>query len=137
MATTTFLHTLRVLSYPYVTTPKKLPKKPGLYYVVLKRKVLYVGLAGETRSNLWQRWNSYNGHKMSGFVTDERGSGRIYYRVLPRKRLRYLEALEIKRFSPPYNIARPNPSAYRSGFEIIDLIFLSMSCVLFFLLCYY
>lgn len=125
-------HLLRVFSYPHVKDYRKLPKKPGLYYVVRNNKVLYVGLAGEDHSNLHQRWNGYKPHKMSFVFDDERGSGRLYYRVLPRKKLRYVEALEIQRFKPSYNIQRPNPSKYCAKWGFIDLLFLSLLCVLFF-----
>jgi excinuclease UvrABC nuclease subunit len=113
------LNLCRVLSYQSCV-PSKLPKQPGLYYVLDSTPhVLYVGLAGERHSNLHARWNSYTPHKMS-LLTKV-----VHYRVCPRHKLRYLEALEIQRFQPPYNIQRPNPSQYR-GINVLDyLLFLS------------
>lgn len=110
-----YLHTLRVLAYPSCDR-QRLPKEPGLYYVVQGRRVIYVGLAGEKRSNLYARWNSYAPHKMQG-------QGVIHYRVMARHRLRYEEAVEIQRFNPPYNIVRHKPSTYRKLQN--DLILLS------------
>lgn len=120
------LHTARVLAYPSCDRTQ-LPKQPGLYYVVQGRRVVYVGLAGERRSNLHARWNSYSPHKMQG-------QGVIHYRVMSRNQLRYAEAVEIQRFNPPYNIVRPKPATYRNTSN--DLILLSMIVTILVLLCY-
>lgn len=107
-----WLNLQRVLSLPYVTaaTIKQLPKLPGLYYVVANKQVLYVGLTGEKRSHLYARWCSYDPHKMMGHL---RLGARLHYQVVrKRKSLRYLEAVDIQCFDPPYNVQRPNPNQY-------------------------
>lgn len=105
------LNLWRILLFYKTCAIQQLPKVPGLYYVVERnRSVLYVGLAGAKRSNLYDRWNAYAPHKMAGHVNNN--TVKLYYRPMARWRLQYAEACEIQRFSPPYNVQRPSPKTY-------------------------
>ena len=112
-------------------SPKELPKVPGLYYVVEGWNVLYVGLAGAKRSTLYDRWNSYEPHKMAGFINGT--TCRLYYRPMARGNLAYHEACEIQRFKPPYNIQRPNPrNHYRLWSDWWLLFFVTLITIFLF-----
>lgn len=111
--------------------PKQLPKVPGLYYVVDGWNVLYIGLAGAKRSSLYDRWNSYEPHKMAGFINGT--TCRLYYRPMARRNLAYHEACEIQRFKPPYNIQQPNPrNHYRLWSDWCLLFFVTLITILMF-----
>lgn len=100
------LKTLRIKTYPSVPLSQvsKLPKEPGIYYAVSGWDVHYVGLS----RNLYRRWNATGErtHHKKALLSRYEGV-RVYYRVLPSHKIKYVEALEIARFHPHLNIVRP------------------------------
>ena len=127
------IHTLRVLTYPYVTisTLNRLPKLPGIYYVMQGYTCYYVGLAGEHKSSLYARWLLYEPHKE---IYRLNMGSRLHYRVITnRKRLRHIEALEIKRLNPIDNVQRPDPNQYAPKFAFCDVLYFALGLIVFIL----
>lgn len=77
----------------------KLPKSPGVYYVMRGWKPLYIGLSKDI--NL--RWTSQSKphHKLSTFYG--KPLIRLHYQLLPLNLIGNFEAAEIKRYKPPHN----------------------------------
>ncbi|MGL5059262.1 MAG: GIY-YIG nuclease family protein [Microcoleus sp.] len=80
-----------------------LPNEPGIYYVVAKGKVVYVG---ESKSiyNRWNRDGLFAHHKKAIVQEiDKQYPVRICYNFCPLEYLRDKEAEAIEKFKPPLN----------------------------------
>lgn len=126
-----FYNYVRLKTYRSVrltkTDLKNLPKKSGVYFVVRKGEVIYVGLS----KNLRSRWNAKGTaeHKVISKLKEnaEINGCRLYYRSVPKYNLDYIERLEILRFNPKHNVQYGDPAKvynWRSRLHDMKLIFL-------------
>lgn len=91
---------------------KKLPDRSGVYYVVRKSEVIYVGKS----ENFRRRWTA-TGTAEHGVIDRLRECGelngcRLYFRYIPGYNLNYIERLEIQRFMPRHNRQFGDPKRY-------------------------
>ncbi|PSB14280.1 hypothetical protein C7B61_00370 [filamentous cyanobacterium CCP1] len=100
-------HLLRVRSYPSLPLTDKwqLPRVSGIYYAVRGWQILYIGKS----SNIHARWNSYQfgkHHKQDELLQIHQSVGDIdlHWVEFPEPLIGFMEAIEIKRFSPRLNI---------------------------------
>lgn len=92
----------QIKSYPYVTlgSLKRLPREPGVYYLVVSGVLVYTGQT----ENLWVRWNA------KGKRTHHRKEqlqqfpqARLHYRILPITAIDDVEAQDINLHRPILN----------------------------------
>lgn len=97
---------LRIKSYKSVPfdSLEDLPEISGIYYALRGFDLLYIGQS----QDIYDRWNGRSKHGKH-YQLDKYGCRLIHYRPVPESRLRYIEAKEIKRLNPQFNIQRPNP----------------------------
>ena len=103
------LNLIRVFVYPSVSLARvnDLPRKPGIYFARRGLTIQYVGLS----KSLHRRWTATGSNEHHHKRTLERMGGvRLHYRLCQLYELRYIEALEIRRFSPPLNDVKPIPA---------------------------
>ena len=90
----------------------RLPSRPGIYYAIDDAgDVRYIGMA----TDLYQRWNGegrYRHHKRT--ILELMGGVTLKYRLVPEYRLRYEEAIEIRKFDPDLNEQHPDPVKHYS-----------------------
>lgn len=105
-------HLLRVCQYPWVPLSQvdQLPEAPGVYYAMRLWQIEYIGMS----KNLRQRWTA-SGQRMhdhkQGLI--DRGWIKLHYRLVSLERVAFIEALEIQRFQPSRNTARPSVDRLR------------------------
>lgn len=93
----------------------RLPRKPGIYWVMSGGQVIYVGKA----NNLRDRWS---GTKHEQYYPAMRHRNpRIKYRLVPKYRLRFEEAKDIQRFRSQITLNRqfPNPKEHYFPFPFL------------------
>ncbi len=98
----------RVLFYPSVSLSERqnLPRESGVYYLRLGFKVDYIGQS----TSLRQRWTNEGDWKHKQRIRIEplpnKKRYRLHYRLVPKRKLDWVEYSEIERFNPPYNVKR-------------------------------
>ena len=78
----------------------RLPKKSGVYAVINRRKIYYIGVS----INLNQRWRGGGHHRFAQAAKLRRA--RLHYLLLPKEQARALEKALIARYSPPWNYSK-------------------------------
>lgn len=102
---------IRILTYPSVPLARvnDLPRRSGIYYARKGFEVQYIGLS----TSLWHRWTNTGSKIHHRKVQLQRMGGvNLHYRLCDRHQLKYLEALEIRRFNPPLNVVKPIPESH-------------------------
>jgi hypothetical protein len=92
-----------MLYVPYESRAK-LPPKPGIYYVYVDSRLVYIGQS----KSLWQRWNAtgdreHHHTKKCLASLAQRRKVSIVFRLLPMTSLDVVEKKEIQRHNPPWN----------------------------------
>lgn len=77
-----------------------LPRKSGVYAVVSRRKIYYVGVS----INLNQRWRGKGHHRFNQASQLRRAS--LHYFLLPKQEARSLEKALIMKYAPPWNYSK-------------------------------
>ena len=94
----------------------KLPRKSGVYAVISRRKIYYVGIS----INLNQRWRGKGHHRF--IQASQLGRPCLHYLLLPKQEARSLEKTLIARYSPPWNYSKvpvePRVSEWRRGLMV-------------------
>lgn len=128
------LHKFRVFTYPHVLLKDVhcLPHTSGLYYCRQGMNILYIGYSG----NLYHRWNSVlygEHHKYNELLEyDERGDHvRIHYRPMPKYKIGFEEAVEIRRFKPCLNKRMESRFANLNPYVVRDLLVFWVSFLTF------
>ena len=105
------LNVLRVFLYPSVSMQErdKLPKESGVYYLRLGTKIEYIGQSTSLRT----RWTNegYWKHKQRIRIeqTDDYERYRLHTRIVPTRKLDFVEYSEIEIFNPPFNVKSIDP----------------------------
>lgn len=55
---------LKSLQRVYLQERDSLPKRAGIYFVLFKEQILYIGKTDNPKGGLWIRWHKENYHKM-------------------------------------------------------------------------
>ncbi|MGD1857285.1 MAG: GIY-YIG nuclease family protein [Leptolyngbyaceae cyanobacterium] len=95
----------------------RLPKKSGVYAVINRRKIYYIGVS----INLNQRWRGGGHHRFAQAAKLRRA--RLHYLLLPKEQARALEKALIARYSPPWNYSKVpvirKVSRWRRGLMVV------------------
>ncbi|MEM7792851.1 MAG: GIY-YIG nuclease family protein [Cyanobacteria bacterium P01_C01_bin.118] len=90
---------------------RRLPRKSGVYAVISRRRIYYVGVS----INLNQRWRGRGHHRY--IQASQLGRPSLHYLLLPKDEARSLEKALIARYNPPWNYSKVPVERRASGWR--------------------